>query len=67
MCGALHREVAPWVILEMADSVFARMTNFFSGQAGAVRLGVARALEAYDPMLRPVLRSGNVVGVLRRR
>jgi small subunit ribosomal protein S9 len=28
------------------------------GQAGAVRLGIARALEAYDPLLRPVLRSG---------
>ncbi|CAM9186554.1 unnamed protein product, partial [Ectocarpus fasciculatus] len=31
------------------------------GQAGAVRLGVARALEAYDPMLRPVLRSAGLL------
>lgn len=30
----------------------------FIGQAGAVRLGVARALEAYDPMLRPILKAG---------
>ncbi|HEX6143719.1 MAG TPA: 30S ribosomal protein S9 [Geminicoccaceae bacterium] len=29
-----------------------------SGQAGAVRHGVSRALCAYDPNLRPVLKSG---------
>ncbi len=34
------------------------------GQAGALRLGIARALEAFDPMLRPNLRSGNIYVVL---
>ena len=29
-----------------------------SGQAGAVRLGIARALEAFDPQLRPSLSTG---------
>ena len=29
-----------------------------SGQAGAVRLGIARALEAFDPQLRPCLSTG---------
>ena len=28
-----------------------------SGQAGAIRLGVARAIEAYEPSLRPLLKS----------
>jgi ribosomal protein S9 len=31
------------------------------GQAGAVRLGIAKALEAYDPMLRPLLRSNGLL------
>ena len=34
-----------------------------SGQAGAVRHGISRALVAYDPNLRPALKSG---GFLRR-
>jgi len=29
-----------------------------TGQAGAIRLGIARALVKYDPNLRPVLRKG---------
>lgn len=29
-----------------------------SGQAGAIRLGIARALVSYDPELRPKLREG---------
>jgi len=29
-----------------------------SGQAGAVRLGISRALEAFDPLYRPLLRLG---------
>lgn len=29
-----------------------------SGQAGAIRLGIARALTLYDPELRPILRKG---------
>jgi small subunit ribosomal protein S9 len=29
-----------------------------SGQAGAVRHGISRALVAYDPTLRPPLKSG---------
>ena len=28
-----------------------------SGQAGAIRLGVARALEAYEPNLRPAMKA----------
>jgi small subunit ribosomal protein S9 len=34
-----------------------------SGQAGALRMGIARALEGLDPELRPVLKKG---GFLRR-
>jgi small subunit ribosomal protein S9 len=34
-----------------------------SGQAGALRHGISRALVAYDPNLRPALKSG---GFLRR-
>jgi small subunit ribosomal protein S9 len=30
------------------------------GQAGAIRLGIARALEAYCPILKPILRQGIV-------
>jgi ribosomal protein S9 len=30
-----------------------------SGQAGAIRLGIARALEAFDPQLRPCLSRGD--------
>ncbi len=29
-----------------------------SGQAGAIRLGIARALTLYDPQFRPILRQG---------
>ena len=32
---------------------------FSSGQAGAVRLGVARALDLWDPALRSLMREGN--------
>jgi small subunit ribosomal protein S9 len=32
-----------------------------SGQAGAVRLGIARALELYDPSLRPVLKKAGLL------
>ena len=31
----------------------------FAGQAGAVLLGVARALKSYDPSLEPILRDNN--------
>ena len=32
---------------------------YSQGQAGAIRLGIARALEAYDPNLRQLLAPGN--------
>lgn len=33
----------------------------FAGQAGAVKLGVARALKSYDPSLEPILREQNML------
>lgn len=33
----------------------------FAGQAGAVKLGVARALKSYDPSLEPILRDQNML------
>ncbi|CAM9457428.1 unnamed protein product [Choristocarpus tenellus] len=35
-----------------------------TGQAGAVRLGIARALEAHDPYLRPPLKNGGCTSCL---
>jgi ribosomal protein S9 len=32
-----------------------------TGQAGAVRLGISRALQAFDPSYRSILRKGNVI------
>jgi len=33
----------------------------YAGQAGAVRLGLARALKAYDPQLEPILRDNELL------
>jgi small subunit ribosomal protein S9 len=40
------------------DIVVTVMGGGLSGQAGAVRHGISRALFAYDPMLRPPLKAG---------
>ena len=38
-----------------------------SGQAGAVRLGISRAMEVYEPTLRPQLREDGMLTRDRRR
>lgn len=49
------------VILIIECIIFAVFTYnmFSSGQAGAVRLGVARALDLWDPALRSLMREGD--------
>lgn len=51
----------PLEAAEMTDRVDVRITvagGGTSGQAGAIRHGIARALIGYDETLRPVLRQG---------
>ena len=56
----------PFVIVNLVNQFDVNVTvkgGGLSGQAGAVRHGISRALLAYDPTLRPALKSG---GFLRR-
>jgi small subunit ribosomal protein S9 len=56
----------PFVIVNLVNQFDVTVTvkgGGLSGQAGAVRHGISRALLAYDPTLRPALKSG---GFLRR-
>jgi small subunit ribosomal protein S9 len=49
----------PFVVLDSQnkfDVVVTVLGGGLSGQAGAVRHGISRALDAYDPSFRPVLR-----------
>ncbi|MFZ4541524.1 MAG: 30S ribosomal protein S9 [Rickettsiales bacterium] len=49
----------PFAVLDAAGKYDVFVTvcgGGLSGQAGAVRHGISRALDAYDPSLRPVLR-----------
>ncbi len=57
---------APLILTENSDSFDIRITVLGggkSGQAGAIRLGISKALELSDPDLRGVLKSA---GFLRR-
>ncbi len=57
---------APLVLTEKQNNFDAKITVLGggkSGQAGAIRLGLSKALELSDPDLRPVLKSA---GFLRR-
>ncbi len=57
---------APLILTENSDSFDIRITVLGggkSGQAGAIRLGISKALELSDPDLRSVLKSA---GFLRR-
>ena len=56
----------PFVTVNLVNQFDVHVTvkgGGLSGQAGAVRHGISRALLAYDPTLRPALKSG---GFLRR-
>lgn len=53
----------PFVITKTAGLFDVKCTvkgGGISGQAGAVRLGVSRALVNYMPLLKPKLRTGNM-------
>ncbi len=54
----------PLELVQMADRFDIKVTvkgGGISGQAGAIRLGLARALIAYDESLRPALRKAGFV------
>jgi small subunit ribosomal protein S9 len=56
----------PFVTVNLVNQFDVHVTvkgGGLSGQAGAVRHGISRALLAFDPTLRPALKSG---GFLRR-
>lgn len=56
-----HHAKEPLIALNLADKVDVWATvrgGGISGQAGAVRLGIARALVQMDERLRPILRKG---------
>jgi small subunit ribosomal protein S9 len=51
--------LSPLISANMSDKINARISVFgggISGQAGAIRLGIARALCEMDPQLRPILK-----------
>ncbi|MDR1303549.1 MAG: 30S ribosomal protein S9 [Puniceicoccales bacterium] len=51
--------LSPLVSADISDKIDARISVFgggISGQAGAIRLGIARALCEMDPQLRPILK-----------
>ena len=58
------RITEPLVLIEALDKVdiFATASGGgFAGQAGALRLGIARALVKYDPELRPQLKKAGLL------
>jgi small subunit ribosomal protein S9 len=54
----IHQPIAMIDRLGQYDISCTVVGGGLSGQAGAVRHGISRALVAYDPTLRPVLKSG---------
>ena len=59
MYGVLLKGEECQVVNKHSESLFilSKYTNI-SGQAGAVRLGISRAIECFSPELRPLLKKG---------
>lgn len=77
MFGALlkvhtHTHIySPNIEINLFIYLFSHSTHIkgggISGQAGAVRLGISRAMEVYEPTLRPQLREDGMLTRDRRR
>ena len=65
MSGAQLKVVELQVILDSVKLIYNTTSFNFnitcSGQAGAIRLGISRALDIWDKSLRPALRQGNFI------